>query len=686
MNVPSIPSSRKTNCAETAKKPKKKKKKTSSSSSSSAQTSTKKSVPKSVDAADAAPKKKKTSTKKTPSGDEAAASTPAPIRSAMTAFLHDSDDGHTVVAMTETAMENLGLFDGDTVSIKGKRGRKTMATVAMIMDGDAAALGSGKVDADGEGGGAIGLTQDAMKNAGVRAGDTVTVTPAPDVKFGKAALILPYSDSIELAGLSDLSEEELEEQMFEGYLKPYFSGKFRTLHRGDSFTVDGPSGLVEFQCVEIDSVEVDGDSACVVVDDTLLECDGEPVDRDDADDLADAGYDAIGGAASHLASVRELVELPLKHPELWTKLGINTPRGVLLTGPSGCGKTAMARAVAAETGAYFFVINGPEVISKRAGESETNLRRAFEDAEANAADYGGAIVFIDEIDSIAPRRDKAGGEVEKRIVSQLLTLMDGLKPASRVIVIAATNRPGVLEPALRRPGRFDRELDMGIPNEEGRLEILQIKTRDMRLGDDVDLGVLAQGTHGFVGADLQQLCMEAALECIRERQGLIDFDRDRVDKNVLDSIVVDMSHFEHAMGVVHPSSLRESAVSFLVKIFGSVAVSLFEWHFFECFPHCQPCTLFMTFDRCITACIMKPRSRFPTCTGRMSVVSRTSSASFTRRSSTPSSTPTSTSSSGCTRPRACSSTARPAAVRHSWPRPSRMNAVPTSSASRVPSS
>jgi len=212
-----------------------------------------------------------------------------------------------------------------------------------------------------------------------------------------------------------------------------------------------------------------------------------------------------------LAAIRELVELPLKHPELWTKLGINPPRGVLLTGPSGCGKTSLARAVAAETGAYFFVINGPEVISKRAGESETNLRRAFEDAAEHADDYGGAIVFIDEIDSIAPKREKAGGEVEKRIVSQLLTLMDGLKPSSKVIVIGATNRPTVLESALRRPGRFDRELDMGIPDESGRLEILQIKTRDMRLAKDVDLQTLARGTHGFVGADLQQLCMEAAL-------------------------------------------------------------------------------------------------------------------------------------------------------------------------------
>jgi len=276
--------------------------------------------------------------------------------------------------------------------------------------------------------------------------------------------------------------------------------------------------------------------------------------------LENAGYDQIGGAEKHLAAVRELVELPLKHPELWRSLGINPPRGVLLTGPSGCGKTAMARAVAAETGCYFFVINGPEVISKRAGESETNLRRAFEDAEANADAYNGAILFIDEIDSIAPKREKAGGEVEKRIVSQLLTLMDGLKATSRVVVIGATNRPGVIESALRRPGRFDRELDMGVPDEKGRREILEIRTRDMKLGDDVDLDALARESHGFVGADIGQLCMEAALECIREKMPQIDFDASMVDKEILDSILVGSTHFDHALGVVHPSSLRENQV------------------------------------------------------------------------------------------------------------------------------
>mmetsp|Transcript_6591 Transcript_6591/g.19437 ORF Transcript_6591/g.19437 Transcript_6591/m.19437 type:complete len:917 (-) Transcript_6591:803-3553(-) len=480
-------------------------------------------------------------------------------RSTMKVYLYSDEEsggGHSVVGMTEGAMLELGVFDGDTVSIKGKRGKKTVATVAMVADVDASALGGTSGDKSVlDGCLTVGMSKDAMKNAGVRAGDAVKVTPAPDVKFGKNVLILPYADSLASAGV-DSGEEA---GVFDDYLRPYFEGKFRTVARGDSFEIDGPLGVLEFQAVEIDTVEVDGDSACVVVDDTVIECDGEPVERDESD-LDETGYDAIGGAKKHLAAVRELVELPLKHPELWGKLGINPPRGVLLTGPSGCGKTAMARAVAAETGAYFFVINGPEVISKKAGESETNLRRAFEDAEANAEDYGGAIIFIDEIDSIAPKREKAGGEVEKRIVSQLLTLMDGLKPTSKVVVIAATNRQGVIEPALRRPGRFDRELDMGVPDEEGRLEILQIKTRDMRLGRDVDLELLARGTHGYVGADTQQLCMEAALECIREKMGLIDFDKDKVDKKILDSILVEEKHFEHALGVVHPSSLRESFV------------------------------------------------------------------------------------------------------------------------------
>lgn len=475
-------------------------------------------------------------------------------RSSMKVFSYSSEEGHSVVGMTEPALEKMGLFEGDTVAIKGKRGKRTIASVAILDETDVTALSDGSSTEETS---AIGMSVDAMKNAGVRAGDKVSVTAAPSVKFGKSVLILPTADALKLAGIKNVATDV---KIFDDYLKPYFAGKFRTLYKGDSFHIGGPAGELEFRCIEIDSVEKDGDTACVVVDDTSIESDGEPIEADEHDDLQDAGYHQIGGASKHLAAVRELVELPLKHPELWRKLGINTPRGVLLTGPSGCGKTLMARAVAAETGAYFFVISGPEVISAKAGESETNLRRAFEEAEANAEDYNGAILFIDEIDSLAPRREKAGGEVEKRMVSQLLTLMDGLKPSSKVIVMAATNRASVIEPALRRPGRFDRELDMGIPDEQGRLEILQIKTRDMRLGNDVDLEFLARGTHGYVGADLQQLCMEAALECIRSKMGLIDFDKDQVDKEILDSILVEGKHFDHAMGLVAPSSLRENQV------------------------------------------------------------------------------------------------------------------------------
>jgi len=451
------------------------------------------------------------------------------------------DGGHGIVTLSSSKMEELGLFDGDTIHLKGKRTKKTVATVIETT------TYSSKDE--------IKMNRDTMKNLSVKAGDKVTIKPLDDVKFGKKIYVLPYKDS--------LPGEEEEIDLFEDYLKPYFGGKFRTLHVGDSFHIKGKSGLLEFVCIDIDSVDEESDNACIVVDDTIIEYEGDAIEReDDFDDLSSYGYDAIGGATKHLASIKELVELPLKHPELWLKLGINPPRGVLLTGPSGCGKTALAKAVAAETGAYFFVINGPEVISKRAGESETNLRRAFEDAITNAEDYNGAIIFLDEIDSIGPRREKAGGEVEKRIVSQLLTLMDGLNknPMSKVVVIGATNRASVLEPALRRPGRFDRELDMGVPDVDGRLEILQIKTRSMCLGNDVELENLARATHGYVGADIQQLCMEAALECIRSKIPHIDFNKVKVDKPILDSIVILQEHFDYALGIVHPSSLRENQV------------------------------------------------------------------------------------------------------------------------------
>lgn len=216
----------------------------------------------------------------------------------------------------------------------------------------------------------------------------------------------------------------------------------------------------------------------------------------------------------------------------------------------------MARAVANETGAFFFLINGPEIMSKMAGESESNLRKAFEEAEKNSP----AIIFIDEIDSIAPKREKTNGEVERRVVSQLLTLMDGMKARSNVVVMAATNRPNSIDPALRRFGRFDREVDIGIPDPTGRLEILQIHTKNMKLGDDVDLEQIAAETHGYVGSDVAALCSEAAMQQIREKMDLIDLDEDTIDAEVLDSLGVTMENFRFALGVSNPSALREVAV------------------------------------------------------------------------------------------------------------------------------
>nr|CAD1840879.1 unnamed protein product [Ananas comosus var. bracteatus] len=257
-----------------------------------------------------------------------------------------------------------------------------------------------------------------------------------------------------------------------------------------------------------------------------------------------------------MAQIRELVELPLRHPQLFKSIGVKPPKGILLYGPPGSGKTLIARAVANETGAFFFVINGPEIMSKLAGESESNLRKAFEEAEKNAP----SIIFIDEIDSIAPKREKTHGEVERRIVSQLLTLMDGLKARAHVIVIGATNRPNSIDPALRRFGRFDREIDIGVPDEVGRLEVLRIHTKNMKLAEDVDLERIAKDTHGYVGADLAALCTEAALQCIREKMDIIDLEDETIDAEILNSMAVTNEHFKTALGTSNPSALRETVV------------------------------------------------------------------------------------------------------------------------------
>jgi transitional endoplasmic reticulum ATPase len=264
-------------------------------------------------------------------------------------------------------------------------------------------------------------------------------------------------------------------------------------------------------------------------------------------------YEDIGGLKSQLQRIREMIELPLRYPEVFQRLGIDAPKGVLLYGPPGCGKTLIARAIAHETEASFFSISGPEIIHKFYGESEAHLRKIFEEATKK----GPSILFIDEIDAIAPRRDNVVGDVEKRVVAQLLALMDGLNKRQNVIVIAATNIPNALDPALRRPGRFDRELVIPIPDRRGRLEILEIHSRGMPLAGDVQMEHLAEITHGFVGADLEALCREAAMSCLRQIMGEIDFAQAGIPYETLAKLEVRMDDFLAALREIEPSAIRE---------------------------------------------------------------------------------------------------------------------------------
>ncbi|EKU21500.1 transitional endoplasmic reticulum ATPase [Nannochloropsis gaditana CCMP526] len=498
-----------------------------------------------------------------------------------------TNDDNSVIGLSAAKMEELNLFRGDTVVVKGKKGRSTVCIVLTEEATDDSNVRMNKV---------------VRKNLRVRLGDLVTLSPCSDVPYGKRVHILPLDDTIE--GVTG--------NLFDVYLKPYFLEAYRPVTKGDLFLVRqyvfflGPAPFSPPQAmhpVEFKVVETEPAPYCIVAPDTVIFCEGEPVKREDEERLDDVvcwegvvdaggcfarrvtrrrsrmslfsrtddvtslplrlpplllfkGYDDIGGCRRQMAQIREMIELPLRHPTLFKTLGVKPPRGVLLYGPPGSGKTLIARAVANETGAFFFLINGPEIMSKMAGESESNLRKAFEEAEKNAP----AIIFIDEIDSIAPKREKTNGEVERRIVSQLLTLMDGMKKRASVVVIGATNRPNSIDPALRRFGRFDREIDIGVPDENGRLEIFRIHTRNMKLDEDVDPEAIARDTHGFVGADMAALCTEAAMQCIREKMDVIDIEDESIDAEVLNSMAVSQEHFKYALGVSNPSSLRETVV------------------------------------------------------------------------------------------------------------------------------
>jgi len=436
------------------------------------------------------------------------------------------DDG-SVVSLSQAKMDELQLFRGDTVILKGKKRKET---VCIVLSDDTVSDEK------------IRIPRVVRANLRVRLGDVVQLNPCPDVKYGKRIHVLPIDDSI----------EGIEGDIFQVFLKPYFTEAYRPVRKGDIFAAKGAMRTVEFKVVDCDP-----EPYCIVSPDTVIHSDGDPIRREDVEEsLNEVGYDDIGGCRKQMAQIREMVELPLRHPGLFKAIGVKAPRGILLFGPPGTGKTLIARAVANETGAFFFLINGPEIMSKMAGESESNLRKAFEEAEKNAP----SIIFIDEIDSIAPKRDKTNGEVERRIVSQLLTLMDGLKQRAHVVVMGATNRPNSIDAALRRFGRFDREVDIGIPDTVGRMEILQIHTKKMKLADDVDLEQVANETHGHVGADLAALCSEAALQQIRGKMDLIDVDEEVIDAEVMDQLAVTNEDFKFALGQSNPSALRETVV------------------------------------------------------------------------------------------------------------------------------
>jgi len=420
--------------------------------------------------------------------------------------------------MDPKVMESLGLSPGDVIEITGK-GKKSHAVVWTGYPED---YGRGLIRIDGY----------TRNNLGVGIDDTVSIAPA-NAKEAQEVVLAP-TEQLSVEGLEEAFPEILEN---------------RVMTKGDSLPFSIMGKKIDFV---VDSTSPSG--AVVVTLETTFRLGTmhKPLNTG----VPRITYEDLGGLTKEIQKIREMIELPLRHPEIFERVGIEAPKGVLLYGPPGTGKTLLAKAVANETNSNFYSIAGPEIMGKYYGESEERLRGIFKEAQENAP----SIIFIDEIDSIAPKREEVSGELEKRIVSQLLTLMDGLESRGKVVVIAATNRPDALDPALRRPGRFDREIEIGIPDEKSRLEILQIHTRGMPMESDVKLEEMARVTHGFVGADLQALAREAAILAVRRVIPEISMDETKVPAKTLNKIKVKMQDFQDALRDVQPSAMREVLV------------------------------------------------------------------------------------------------------------------------------
>lgn len=426
------------------------------------------------------------------------------------------DVGRGIARIDPAVVNILGLTTGDVVVIEGKK-----KTVAICWPGYPEDENRGIIRIDGT----------IRKNADIGIDEKVGIRKAKAKMAEKMKLAL--TEPLRIVG-----GEQYLSQVLEG----------RVISRGDTIELNIMGRKIDLVVVSY-SPSAD---ATIIQRTTKVSISDKPI-KEEMVSLPKVSYEDIGGLGDEVKKVREMIELPLRHPELFDKLGVEAPKGLLLHGPPGTGKTLLAKAVASETHANFHSLSGPEIMSKYYGQSEENLREIFNTAEDNAP----SIIFIDEIDSIAPKRDEVTGEVERRVVAQLLALMDGLKSRGKVVVIGATNRPDSLDPAIRRPGRFDREIEIGIPDRNGRHEVLQIHTRGMPLAEDIDLKKFADMTHGYVGADLEALAKEAAMRSLRRILPEIDMDVESIPAEILNKIVVTLDDFNSAFREMEPSAMRE---------------------------------------------------------------------------------------------------------------------------------
>jgi len=467
------------------------------------------------------------------------------------------DDAYKGIARIDPEiMKSLGLSRGDVISIKGNR-----ETIAIIDKSYPADIGENIIRIDGV----------LRRNAKTGIGDIITISK-PEIKEAKKITIAPAQKGMmvqvdnpenlkrgllgrpvtkgDIFVLGGVRRKNLMSEEF-GDLEDIF-GNLNEVSGGRGFGNLG-GGVTQIRFIV---VSTNPNAPCIITENTEVVLNSKAVEVSD-DKVLEVTYEDIGGLTEEIKKIREMVEIPLKHPEIFEKLGIEPPKGVLMHGPPGTGKTLLAKAVANESDANFILLNGPEIMSKFYGESEKKIRDIFDEAEKTAP----SIIFIDEIDAIASKREEAVGEVERRVVSQILTMMDGLKSRGKVIVIGATNRINAIDPALRRPGRFDREIAINVPDKNGRLQVLKIHTRGMPITKRVNLDELASVTHGFVGADVEALTKEAAMNVLRKFLPELKVEKDeKISPEVLEKLKVDHEDFMEALKTVRPSAMREVLV------------------------------------------------------------------------------------------------------------------------------